>query len=356
MQDCVWRLQMRATSRPFGSSPKGPVTLYTIESDCGISARIMDYGATLVSLRSPDKNGGVRNIVLGFDCLEDYLADDNFLGVIVGRFANRIANASFELRGQRYDLPANNGINHIHGGPGGFDKALWTSSLVQDSDGCGVKLVLNSPHLDQGYPGNLDVRVDYRLAADGTFSINFTATPDQATFVNMTSHTYFNLSLEKGISGHHLKLFASVFTPVGKGLIPTGQFAQVEGTPFDFRTQKSIDFDQMEKDPQLAIANGYDHNFAIDGVPGSLRPVARVWAPDSGRTLLVSSTQPGVQFYSGNNLGGIFKPQNGFCLETQHFPDCPNQPSFSSALVLPEKPYAEKIEYKFGTEAQSNVL
>ena len=329
---------MPIPSRPFGSSAKGPVTLYTLESANGVGVDIMNYGATLVSLRTPDGDGNLKDIILGHDRLEDYLSDRNFLGAIVGRYANRIANASFMLDDQKYDLPANDGPNQLHGGAEGFDKALWNPAPYQDAGGCGVRLALNSPHLDQGYPGVLDVEIDYRLTVDGTLSIAMTATTDRPTVVNLASHAYFNLTDEDNIAGHRLKLFASSYTPVDDSLIPTGDLSPVDGTAFDFRTKK-------------AMTRDYDHNFVVDGTPGTLRPVAYVCDPVSGRRLRVSSTQPGVQFYTGNNLTGAFQPRAGFCLETQHFPDSPNRPDFPSVRVDPDHPYKETIEYRFGDQA-----
>jgi len=347
---------MPVTSQSFGSFAKGDVTLYSLTSDVGVRADVMNYGAALVSLCTPDRNGNLSNIVLGYDRLEDYLTDKNYIGVIVGRYANRIANGSFMLDSRNFDLPNNDGENHLHGGVDGFDKRLWQAMVRQDANGCGVKFTLDSPHLDQGYPGNLTVGIEYWLTHDGMLSIFLTAETDRVTVVNLASHSYFNLSYNERIDGHRIRLFASSYTPVDKDLIPTGVISPVAGSPFDFRAEKEVGIDLTGSHPQLVLAGGFDHNFVVDGPPGTLRPVADVSDPGSGRQILISSTQPGVQFYTGNMLAGKFKPHAGLCLETQHFPDSPNRSSFPSTLVFPEEPYAETIEYRFSvTSEEVNV-
>ncbi len=338
---------MPITSRLFGTSPAGDVTLFSLKSGSGVCANIINHGAALVSLLTPDRHGALKNIVLGHNQLEDYQAERGYLGAIVGRYANRIANACFSLDGQQYVLPVNNAPNHIHGGPKGFDKVLWQATAYENASGCGVRLTYASPHLDQGYPGALQAGVDYYLAADGILSITLTASSDRPTIVNMTTHSYFNLSNDETILGHRLKLYARAYTPVDKYLIPTGDVADVAGTPFDFRAPKVIGADLSADHPQLALSGGFDHNFIVDGTPGELRPVAEVSDPGSGRVVSVSSTQPGVQFYTGQNLPRQFAPHSGLCLETQHYPDSPNQASFPTTLIQPGVPYRERIEYRF---------
>jgi aldose 1-epimerase len=340
---------MAVKIRPFGAVTEGQVARYEMTSNAGVTVAIMNYGATLVSLNSPDRQGDFRNIILSHDRLDDYLSDGNFLGVIVGRYANRIAGAAFSLAGTEFSLPANDGRNHLHGGPGGFHRKLWQAEIGQADTGSEVRLSLTSPHLDQGYPGNLTSQVTYRLSDDGTLAITMTATSDRPTVVNMTNHSYFNLSGTENILDHRLRLDCSAFTPGDEGLIPTGDIFTVENTPFDFRQTKAIGLDLQDEHPQLNVAGGYDHNFVVDGAPGKLRPVAELSDPHSGRQVAIRSTQPGVQFYTGNNLVGPFQRHGGLCLETQHFPDSPNQPAFPSTEIGPEKPYREIIEYRFGT-------
>lgn len=350
-------VQMSVTSRPYGNTRQGPVTIFSIQSKNRVSVDIINYGATLVSLRVPTRDGGLKNVVLGYERLEDYMTDKNYLGAIVGRYANRIANGCFSIHDKNYKTPRNDGSHHLHGGPNGFNTALWNATAIEEIGKSGVQLNLHSPHLDQGYPGNLDVSVIYWLSDEGVLSIEMKATTDRPTVVNLTSHAYFNLSDKDDICDHRLKLFSSSYTPVDDGLIPTGNISPVAATPFDFRSEKTIGTDITADHPQLQVAGGYDHNFVIDGTSGNLRPVAKAGDPVSGHQLLISSTQPGVQFYSGNNLTGRFRPRAGFCLETQHFPNSPNQPPFPSVLVSPEKPYYEKIEFRVeGNEVTSPIL
>jgi aldose 1-epimerase len=342
---------MPVTTHSFGNHADGDVSLYELTSDSGISAAIMNYGATLVSLKTPDRESNYRSIVLRHDSVDDYLKDGNFLGAIAGRYANRIAGAAFSLNGKAYKLMANNGDNQLHGGPVGFNKALWRANPYQDAGGSGIRLGHFSPDLDQGFPGNLSVTADYHLSNEGILRLTLGAETDRPTVVNLTSHSYFNLHGQGDVGQHKLKLFADAYTPVGDGLIPTGEIVPVANGSFDFRAAKEIGQDLHDDHPQLVLGGGYDHNFVVADSPGALRAVAEVSEPVTGRRLWLASTQPGVQFYSGNNLSGKFQPQDGFCLETQHFPNSPNQKTFPSTTVLPEKPYQEIIEYRFAVRA-----
>jgi aldose 1-epimerase len=333
-------------SQKFGDCPAGLVTLYKLENMLGYSAEIMNFGATLVSFNIPENTSESRNIVLGYDTFSDYEKDPNFLGVIVGRFANRIGNARITIDDQEYVLNANDGSNQLHGGQNGFDKALWNAKPIENQIYCGLKLTLFSPHLDQGFPGYVKVSVEYRLGNDGSLTIILKATTDQTTIINLTSHSYFNLSGAPDILGNDVKLFASNYTPVDQNLIPTGEIWPVDGTNFDFRNSKTISQGLNADDRQIKIAGGYDHNFVVDGAPGTLRPVAEIRDPVTADRLLVSSTQPGVQFYTGNNLAGQFQKYAGLCVETQHFPDSPNKPNFPSTLLYPEEEYTEVIKYQ----------
>jgi aldose 1-epimerase len=334
------------TSRNFGDSAAGPVTLYKMKNAIGHCAEVMNFGATLVSFWIPNETSENRNIILGYSTFESYKNDPNFLGVIVGRFANRIGNARFEIDHEEYLLQANDGTNQLHGGPNGFDKALWDAKPTEGENYCGVQLTHFSPHLDQGFPGNVQASVEYQLGEDGTLTIYLSATTDQLTVMNMTSHSYFNLSGAPDILGNEVILYASSYTPIDDTLIPTGEVRSVNGTVFDFRKSKTISDGIDADDTQIKIAGGYDHNYVVDGSPGMLRPVAEIRDPITSNTLLVSSTQPGVQFYTGNNLTGDFKKYAGLCIETQHFPDSPNKPEFPTTLLNPKAEYSETIKYE----------
>ena len=323
----------------FGALPDGrPVRVYTLINKNGLKARLINYGATLVELTAPDRDGRFADIVLGFDTLEGYLKSSPYFGCIVGRYGNRIAKGRFTLDGAEYELAVNNGANHLHGGIVGFDKVLWTAEPVSSESARGVRFGYLSPDGEEGYPGNLRVTVTYLLTDADELSIRYEAETDKATPVNLTHHSYFNLAGQGSgdILGHELTLFAPSYTPVDDGLIPTGRIAPVAGTPFDFRKPVAIGARIAQ------VPGGYDHNFVLEGGSG-IAPAAAVYEPSSGRVLEISTTEPGIQFYAGNFLDGTivgkagkaYPKHAGFCLETQRFPDSPNQPGFPSTILRP---------------------
>jgi aldose 1-epimerase len=346
-----------ASKQMFGKTPTGDqVDLFTLTNARGVEARITNYGAHLVSLRTPDRSGKPADVVLGFDSLEGYLTRNRYLGSIVGRYANRIANGRFSIDGVQYTLARNNGNNHLHGGLKGFDKALWQATAP---GGGGVTLRYVSKDGEEGYPGALSTTVTYTLTDANELRIDYEATTDKPTVLNLTNHSYFNLAGQGqgDILGHLVTLHADRFTPVDEGLIPTGELKSVEGTPFDFRKPTAIGARISQPDEQLKRGRGYDHNFVVNGTMGTLRPAARVEEPSSGRVMEVLTTEPGVQFYTGNFLDGSIrgkgdKPYNhryGFCLETQHFPDSPNKPAFPTVVLRPAGRYRSTTVYRFST-------
>jgi len=346
----------------FGVLPSGDsVSLYTLTNANGVEARIIDYGGILVSLRTADRRGAFADIVLGFDSLSQYLTDSPYFGAIVGRYGNRIARGRFTLDGKTYRLATNNGQNALHGGVRGFDKVVWRSESRQDSTGVGVVLRHESPDGDEGYPGTVQAQVAYTLTDRNELLIEYQATTDKATPINLTHHSYFNLAGQGDVLSHELVINADHFVPIDTTLIPTGALMPVDGTPFDLRAGVAIGARIRESHPQLANARGYDHTFALNRSGPGLLLAARVYEPTSGRTLDVSTSEPGVQLYTGNFLDGslrgkggrVYPPRGGFCLETQHFPDSPNQPSFPSTIVRPGETYRSRTVYTFGVRADS---
>jgi aldose 1-epimerase len=344
----------------FGTLPDGrPVERFTI-CNGSITLHAIELGAVITSLMTPDRRGASGDIVLGFDTLDGYLDSSPYFGAVVGRFANRIARGRFVLDGVHYQLACNNGENHLHGGVRGFDKALWNGQPITESGEPGVAFSYVSEHGEEGYPGQLQVSVTYVLTATGELRIRYTARCDRPTIINLSQHSYFNLSASAAdVLDHMLTLHASRFTPVDDGLIPTGKLRGVDETPFDFRTPASIGARISVQDDQLAVAGGYDHNFVLDRrTERALELAARVTEPMTGRTLEVRTTQPGLQFYSGNFLDGSiigkggrrYAHRSGFCLETQHYPDSPNQPGFPSVLLRSTEQYVEETTYVFGAE------
>jgi len=342
--------------RVFGTMPDGrAVESFTLTNANGIEVTAIPYGAIITSLKTPDRSGQRGDIVLGFDSLDGYLKEHPYFGAIVGRYGNRIAGGRFTLDGQTYTLAKNNGPNHLHGGIKGFDKVLWEAAPIGSN---GVVFSRTSADGEEGYPGNLKVRVTYTLTDKNELIVDYLATTDKATPVNLTQHSYFNLSAGKSedILGHELTINADRYTPVDATLIPTGELASVQGTPFDFRKPvaigKRIDADH----PQLANGKGYDHNWVLNRTGSGLQIAARVADPASGRTLEVRTTEPGMQFYAGNFLDGtlkgkggqVYKRRSGFCLETQHFPDSPNQPKFPSTTLKPGQEYRSQTVFTFG--------
>jgi aldose 1-epimerase len=343
---------------PFGVTATGEaVDRYTLSNRRGMAVEIATYGGIVVSCRVPDRAGVVADVVLGFDSLEGYLKGHPYFGAIVGRYGNRIAKGRFTLGGTTFQLARNNGENHLHGGLRGFDKVVWKAAEIA---GPALQLTYTSKDGEEGYPGNLSVTVVYTLTDNNELKVDYTATTDKETVVNLTNHSYFNLAGqgEGDILGHRLRIDADRFTPVDAGLIPTGELRSVAGTPFDFRTERAIGERIDAEDEQIARGGGYDHNFVLNGAPGTMRLAARVLEPRSGRVLEVHTTEPGMQFYTGNFLDGsitgkgsrVYRKRYGFCLETQHFPDSPNKPSFPPATLRPGETYRTSTIFRFYTE------
>lgn len=348
---------MNLQQQPYGSTGGGSYAdLFTLTNNKGVSVSLTNYGGIVTSIQTPDREGKSGEIALGFDKLEEYVARNPFFGCLVGRFGNRIGGGQFTLKGKTYSLAQNNGQNHLHGGRVGFDKVLWAAEPFSTPSSVGVKLTYTSADGEEGYPGNLAVTVIYSLNDDNEFTIDYSATTDKATILNLTNHGYFNLAGEGNILNHQMQINADYFTPVDGTLIPTGELRSVNGTPFDFRTPTAVGerIDQAEE--QMQFGKGYDMNYVVNGTPGELRRAALVSEPGSGRTLEVLTTQPGVQFYSGNMLpdelagkgGQTYTKRSGFCLETQHFPDSPNKPDFPSVVLEPGQQYHEVTVWKFG--------
>ena len=343
----------------FGVLPSGDsVSAYTLTNRNGLVLRAIDYGGIVTSLRVPDRTGAMADIVLGYDDLAGYLKTTPYFGAIVGRYGNRIARGTFTLDGATYTLAANNGPNALHGGLVGFDKVRWSAVPFDSASGVGVVFSYRSTDGEEGYPGTLDVTVRYTLTDANEFSIEYGAVTDKATPVNLTQHTYFNLAGDGGgpVLDHLVSIDASAITPVDSTLIPTGALLAVQGTPFDFTTPVAIGARIGAPHPQLVYAGGYDHNFVLTRRGDGPAHAARVVEPRSGRTLDVATTEPGVQFYTGNFLDGtiagksghVYARRTGFCLETQHFPDSPNQPSFPSTILRPGNTYTSRTVYTFG--------
>jgi len=341
----------------FGSTPDGrAVSRYRLTNAAGTRATLCDLGAVLVAFELPDAAApeGSSDVVLGFDTAEEYWTNAPFFGATVGRYANRLGRGRFTLDGVDYTLALNDGRNHLHGGPTGFHRRLWRAAPA--TQGTRVSFDLVSPDGDEGYPGELHVSVSYELTADNRLIIEYSARTDRATVVNLTHHSYFNLTgkPEAGIEDHVLWLAADSFTPTDSGQIPTGELRSVAGSPLDFREPTPIGARIAAADEDLRIGSGYDHNFVVAGWDGSLKRVAEVHEPTSGRSLVVSTTEPGLQFYSGNHLAGVrgkggrvHAAREGFCLEAQHFPDSPNQPGFPSTVLRPGETYRQTTEYRF---------
>jgi aldose 1-epimerase len=337
------------TQAPFGTLVDGtPVSLFTLTNADGLSAKISDFGGIITELHTRDRAGALGDIVLGFDEIGPYERDHPYFGALIGRYANRIAGGRFSLDGAGYRLDVNNGPNHLHGGRVGLHNVKWDASV----DGRVLTLRHRCAAGDQGYPGTLDVTATYELSDDNELILRIQAVTDAATPVNLTQHSYFNLAGHGDILGHELTIFAAAFTPVNDALIPTGAIAPVAGTPFDFRTPHTVGERIGAPDPQLQYAGGYDHNFVLDQ-PGL---AARVREPVSGRVLELFTTEPGVQFYSGNFLDGslagkgrAYTHRSGLCLEPQHFPDSPNQPSFPNTILRPGETFVTTSRYRFTT-------
>jgi aldose 1-epimerase len=334
-----------------------PITVFTLSNGSAMKVRIMEYGAAILSLEVADRTGVLDDVTLGFDRPDDYLSDTRYLGVVAGRYANRIAHARFTIDGNSYQLARNNGPHHLHGGLRGFDKVVWRGEQFQRGDTAGVILRYTSADGEEGYPGKLEASVTYSLTPKNELVVDYHATTDKPTHVNLTQHSYFNLagSAKRDVLAHELTLFASRYTPVDSTLIPLGELAPVAGTPFDFRTPATIGARISADDVQLRIGRGYDHNFVLDRQGDGLFHAARVTEPTSGRTMDIFTTEPGIQLYTGNFLEGAIGKggrahgrHDGFCLETQHFPDSPNQPSYPSTLLRPGSEYRSRTVFAFG--------
>jgi aldose 1-epimerase len=336
-----------------------PVELFTLVNAHGIELRATTYGAIITVIRTPDRTGHYDDIVLGFDSLAEYLKDPPYFGAIVGRYANRIAGGQFTLDGAPYRLARNNGANSLHGGVRGFDKVLWAAEPLRSDSGVGLTLRYTSPDGEEGYPGALNVNVTYTLTDRDELVVEYVAAADKATPINLSQHTYWNLhgGARGDILDHLLTLDASAFTPVDSTLIPTGEIARVAGTPFDFRAATPIGARVEQRNTQLRFGRGYDHNWVLDrNGRTELVHAARLVDPSSGRTLDISTTEPGVQFYSGNFLDGTIVGKGGrvyahraaLALETQHFPDSPNHPNFPSTILRPGETFRSRTVFAFG--------
>jgi aldose 1-epimerase len=346
------------TQAPFGKTPDGvAVSLFTLKNAKGNSVTITNYGGIVTAINVPGKDGKLANVVLGFDSLSGYFSPEYVkasphFGALIGRYGNRIAGGKFSIDGTAFTLAQNDGKNHLHGGVKGYDKVVWTPEIITDSLGKALQLTYQSKDGEEGYPGNLNVKVIYRFTDNNDLEISYEAETDKTTPVNLTNHSYFNLAGQGDILKHMLTLNADAYTPVDATLIPTGEIAKVAGTPFDFTSPKAIG----ERIDQ--VTGGYDHNFVLTNASDTLHLAATVVDPSSGRKLEVLTTEPGIQFYTGNFLDGTLKVSGGwqaqkhygFCLETQHFPDSPNKPQFPSTLLNPGKKYVTKTIYRFSVE------
>ncbi len=346
------------TRKPFGQTKDAqPVEMFTLRNSKGMEAAILTYGGIVQSLKVPAQSGGPVDVVLGFDDLNGYLTDSPYFGAIVGRYGNRIGNARFVLDGVEYKLPANDGKNCLHGGTKGFDKRVWTPKETSGPNGPALELTYLSKDGEEGFPGNLTSIVTYSLSNQNELRIDYRATTDKPTVLNLTNHSYFNLGGqgEGDILGHEVTIEADRFTPVDSTLIPTGQLQAVAGTPLDFRQPHAIGERIDADNEQLKFAKGYDHNFVLNHAPGSISLAARVRDPKSGRVLEVSTDQPGLQFYTGNFLDGhihgkggkVYPHRGAFCMETQHFPDSPNKPQFPSTVLRPGQEYRTTTVFRF---------
>ncbi|MBM3726814.1 MAG: galactose mutarotase [Acidobacteria bacterium] len=343
----------------FGSTASGqPIDIYTLRNAAGFEARIMSYGGIVVSLKTPDRNGQFADVTLGFDSVTGYTGTHPYFGALVGRYGNRIANGTFQINQVSYILAKNNGVNALHGGERGFDKRVWAVQEVTSSPDPAIELTYVSGDGEEGYPGNLTTTVRYTVTPANELRIEYNATTDRDTVLNLTNHAYFNLKGSGDILKHEMQIAADRFTPIDDGLIPTGELKAVKGTPFDFTAAKAIGKDINANDEQIKRGKGYDHNFVLNQEPGKVGLAARVREPETGRVMEVHTDQPGVQFYSGNFLdgsikgkgGAVYEQRAGFCLETQHFPDSPNKPDFPTTLLKPGETFKSTTVYKFSAE------
>ena len=343
---------MKTTSKQFGVTPEGrEVRIFALNNNRGLEVKITDYGGIITTINTPDRAGKFADIVLGHDTLEGYLNRSRYFGALIGRYANRIARGQFSLNGDTYRLATNNGQNHLHGGLKGFDKVVWEAGELAD----GLQLSYLSRDGEEGYPGNVQATVNYRLTAANELRLEYHATTDRQTIINLTNHSYFNLAGGGTILDHELTINAEAFTPVDQGLIPTGELRPVRGTPMNFTSPMAVGARIKDDYEQLRLAGGYDHNFVLRQGNDQFRIAATIHEPESGRVMEVSTTQPGMQFYSGNFLdgsivgkGGVpYVRNSGCCFETQHFPDSPNHREFPSTALEPGESYEQTTVFKF---------
>jgi aldose 1-epimerase len=348
------------SSAPFGSIDEGPVRIWTLTNSNGVRVRILNYGGIIQSVEIPDRHGRFANVALGFDNIDDYVAKSPYFGCITGRYANRIAKGTFTLDGTTYHLPINNDPNSLHGGTRGFDKHNWATESFRHGSSVGLVMRFTSPDGDMGYPGRMRAKVTYTLTSGNALRMDYEATTNKPTIVNLTNHNYWNLKEEGAgtIDNHKLTLNASRYTPVDPTLIPTGAIDTVAGTPMDFRRATAIGARNRESFEQLVIGRGYDHNWVLDRRGHGLELAAKVVERETGRVLKVLTTEPGIQFYAGNFLDGtligtsgrMYRQGDGFALETQHYPDSPNHPNFPSTVLRPGQVYRTTSAYQFGVE------
>jgi aldose 1-epimerase len=345
----------KVTRMEFGKLPDGhTIDKFTLTNSSGMQVQAMTYGAIITSIRVPDRNGKMDDVVLGYDTLDSYVRNPSYFGAIVGRYANRIANGKFTLDGKEYTLATNNGPNHLHGGTKGFDKQVWDAKIGNAVQGASVQFSYRSVDGEEGYPGTVNTTVSYTLTDKIELIVEYRATTDKATPFNLSQHSYFNLTgASRDVLDHEVTIFADRYTPTDTTLIPTGELASVAGTPFDFRKATTIGARINDGFPQLRQASGYDHNYVINRQGAGLVPAARVVEPTSGRVLEVSTTEPGMQFYTANTLnatgkgGRMYQKFYAFCLETEHYPDSPNKPQFPSSILRPGTEFSSKTVYTF---------
>ena len=351
---------MKIEKIQFGKTIDGiDVEQYIMSNNKGMEISIIDYGGIITSWTAADKKGDYKDIVLGFNTLAEYEAETPYFGALIGRYSNRIAEGKFNLEGQEYTLAVNNGVNHIHGGLKGFDKVVWDAKTILNDSTVSLELSYLSKDMEEGYPGNLKAKVTYTLNNEDELSVIYEATTDKPTIVNLTQHSYFNLTADfnQDILGHEIVINADSYLPVDDTLIPTGEFREVNKTPFDFRKSKAIGKQINDENAQLEIGNGYDHCWVLNDQDKGLRFVASAYEAVSGRLLEVYSDKPGIQFYTGNFLDGTlptkskgtYQIRTGFCLETQHYPNSPNQDNFPSVILIPGNKYKSKTVFRLST-------
>ncbi|MBJ2173574.1 galactose mutarotase [Aureibaculum sp. A20] len=351
--DALKNHAMTINKSKYGTTPDGiSIDCFTLKNKNGVEVEIINYGGIIKSIKVPNKKGVIENVVLGYDSLPQYINGDSYLGATIGRFGNRIANGKFTLDGKEYTLALNNAPNSLHGGDKGFDNVVWNATTKSDKNS--VSLVLNylSKDMEEGFPGNVNTTVTFTLNSDNALDILYEATTDKKTIINLTNHSYFNLSgnFKNDILDHKLQILGDKMLAVNKNLIPIGEPVVVSGTPFDFRTFKTIGDDIEAENEQMKFGSGYDHNWVLNNQNEGTRLIAKAYHEESGRVLEVFSDEPGVQFYTGNFLNGNHGKRTGFCLETQHYPDSPNQPNFPSVVLNVDDIYTSNTTYKFSVK------